>query len=141
MKGRAARILIAMAILMTACSSQGSTPPVSAPVTSTQVQGPTPSASETPDPVPANLSGPNGRIAFTRHDPSLGARAGDEESVTYTVNPDGSHVQQLFADAPSGRPRWSPDGTEIQIFCCDDGMAAHFIDPDTGDLRTLRTPP
>jgi Tol biopolymer transport system component len=90
------------------------------------------------EPGPANVSGPNGRIAFARHDPLLGARAGDEESVTYTVNPDGSHVQQLFTEG--ARPRWSPDGTEIQIFCCDDGMAAHFIDPGTGDLRTLPPP-
>jgi Tol biopolymer transport system component len=89
------------------------------------------------DQVPRNVSGPDGRIAFTR-DPSLGD---DEEAqVTYTVDPDGSDVQQLFPDGPSGGPLWSPDGTEIQIFCCDDGMAAHFVDPDTGDLRTLPPP-
>lgn len=51
-----------------------------------------------------------------------------------------SHVQQLFTDGPSDGPRWSPDGTEIRIFCCDDGMVAQFINPDSGNLRTLPPP-
>src|SRR5687768_8890897 len=67
------------------------------------------------DPVPANISGSNGRIAFSRGTSVL---AGDEEKVTYTVNPDGSDLQPLFEDGPSSRPQWSPDGTEIHIFCC-----------------------
>jgi TolB protein len=88
-------------------------------------------------PAPADASGPNGRIAFARLDPSLD----DEEAkVTYTVDPDGSDVQQLFMDGFSYGPRWSPDGTEIQIFCCDDGMAAHLLDPETGDVRGLPPP-
>jgi WD40 repeat protein len=90
-----------------------------------------------PDPTPADVSGPNGRIAFSRGTSVL---AGDEEKVTYTVNPDGSDLQPLAEDGPSSRPRWSPDGTEIHIFCCGDGMAAHIVDPDTGDLRTLPQP-
>lgn len=78
---------------------------------------------------------PDGRIAFVRGDPEEG------ETVTYTVNPDGSDEEQLFFDGQSEAPRWSPDGTEIQINCCDDGMAAHFVDPDTGDIvRTLPQP-
>src|SRR5688572_26238309 len=89
------------------------------------------------DPTPADVSGPNGRIAFSRGTSVL---AGDEEKVTYTVNPDGSDLQPLFEDGASSRPRWSPDGTEIHIFCCGDGMAAHILDPDTGDLRTLPQP-
>ena len=82
-------------------------------------------------------AGPAGRIAFSRGTSVL---AGDEEKVTYTVNPDGSDLQPLFEDGHSSRPQWSPDGTEIQIFCCDDGMVAHIIDPDTSDLRTLPPP-
>jgi Tol biopolymer transport system component len=34
-------------------------------------------------------------------------------------------------------PRWSPDGTEIAILCCDDGMPAHLLDAETGALRAL----
>ncbi len=76
-----------------------------------------------------------GRIAFARGDPDEG------EIVVYTVNPDGSDEEQLFFDGHSEFPHWSPDGTEIQINCCGDGMIAHFVDPDTGELiRTLPRP-
>jgi len=71
------------------------------------------------------LPGPTGRIVFKRLDPSLGF------TVIYTVNPDGSHLEQLFPEEAEA-PRWSPDGTEVAIFCCGDGMAAHLVDPDTG---------
>src|SRR3954451_4678921 len=81
----------------------------------------------------AKVSGPNGRIAFARFDPALGG------SVTYTVNPDGSRVQQLLARGSEG-PHWSPDGSQVSLFCCDDGMAAHIVDPDSGSFREL-TPP
>ena len=39
--------------------------------------------------------GQNGRIAFALFDPAL------DGTVTYTANPDGSHVEQLFSAAPS----------------------------------------
>jgi Tol biopolymer transport system component len=87
------------------------------------------------DPTGATGSVADDRIAFVRGDAEEG------EAVTYTVNPDGSDEEQLFFDGPSEFPRWSPDGTEIQINCCDDGMIAHFVDPDTGELiRTLPQP-
>jgi TolB protein len=74
----------------------------------------------------------DGRIVFVRGDPEEG------EQVTYTVNPDGSDEEQLFFDGHSEGPRWSPDGTEIHVSCCGDGMVAHFVDPETGELiRTL----
>jgi len=57
----------------------------------------------------------------------------------YTANSDGSDVEQVFAEEAEGA-RWSPDGTDIALFCCDDGMAAHIVDPATGDLRTLAPP-
>jgi Tol biopolymer transport system component len=81
----------------------------------------------------AKVPGPNGQIVFARFDPAL------DRTVTYTVNPDGSHQQQLF---PGGDefPHWSPDGSEVSIFCCDDGMAAHIVDPDTGSFRELAPP-
>jgi hypothetical protein len=79
----------------------------------------------------------DGRIAFVRGDPEEG------ESVTYTVNPDGSDEEQLFFDGPSEGPRWSPDGTEIQIFCCDrstvSSAATSRTHSEPGGLRvTLR---
>ena len=78
-----------------------------------------------------------GRIVFVRGDPD----EGEEYHVTYTVNPDGSDEEQLFFDGHSEGPRWSPDGTEIHVSCCDDGMPAHFVDPDTGELiRALPQP-
>ena len=83
---------------------------------------------------PAEYSGPGGRIAFSR---GTSVQAGDEEKVTYTVDPDGGDLQPLFEDGLSSRPSWSPDGTEISIFCCDDGMAAHLLDPETGEVRGL----
>ncbi len=84
-------------------------------------------------PAGAKVSGPNGRIAFARFDPALGG------SVTYTVNPDGSHVQRLVARGSEG-PHWSPDGSRLSLFCCDDGMAAHIVDPDGSGFRELAPP-
>ena len=77
---------------------------------------------------------PEGRIVFNR------GEGGSEDIITYTINPDGSDEQQLFFDGHSENPRWSPDGTEIQINCCGDGMVAHLIDPSTGELRSLEPP-
>jgi Tol biopolymer transport system component len=84
-------------------------------------------------PAAAKAPGPNGRIAFAQFEPALGA------TVTYTVNPDGSHVQPLFARG-SEFPHWSPDGGQVSIFCCDDGMAAHIVDADSGGFRELAPP-
>jgi Tol biopolymer transport system component len=77
----------------------------------------------------------SGRIAFMRGDPE------QEAAVTYTVAPDGSDEREVFPEGNSASPTWSPDGTEIHVFCCDDGMVAHFVDPDTGELlRALPQP-
>jgi TolB protein len=84
-------------------------------------------------PAGAKVSGPNGRIAFDRFEPALGG------TVTYTVNPDGGNLQQLFARG-SGFPRWSPDGSQVSIFCCDDGMAAHIVNFDTGGFLEFPNP-
>jgi Tol biopolymer transport system component len=81
-------------------------------------------------PAKAKVPGPSGSLAFARFDAASGA------TVTYTVNPDGSHVQQLFS-RPSEWAHWSPDGSQVSIFCCDDGMAAHIVDADTGSFREL----
>jgi len=78
---------------------------------------------------------PAGRIVFMRGD------ASQEAGVTYTVNPNGSDERQLVPEGDSERPTWSPDGTEIHVFCCSDGMVAHFVDPDTGEVLLALPPP
>lgn len=93
------------------------------------------SASRGTDPSEASGSGSNGRIVFERYDPSI------DGPVTYTMNPDGSDVQRLFQDGHSEAARWSPDGTRIQINCCDDGNAAHLVDPATGKMSALPPEP
>lgn len=94
-----------------------------------------PNASEPSGQAATQAPEPEGRIAFARGDPDVG------EIVVYTVNPDGSDEEQLFFDGHSEFPHWSPDGTEIQINCCGDGMIAHFVDPDTGELTRTLPPP
>jgi hypothetical protein len=79
-----------------------------------------------------------GRIVFQRA--RGGEVVGEVETDVYVVNADGSEsdVELLFADGAPGR--WSPDGSDVSVFCCDDGMAAHIVDVDTGDVR-VREPP
>lgn len=72
-----------------------------------------------------------GRIVFERVNP------GSDETLVYVVNPDGSEVEELSVGQVG---RWSPAGTEISIFCCDDGMAAHFVAFDTGQIRGFDPP-
>ena len=69
-----------------------------------------------------------------------GEVVGEVETDVYVVDADGSEsdVELLFADGGAGR--WSPDGSEVSVFCCDDGMVAHFVDVATGDVRGLETP-
>jgi alpha/beta hydrolase fold/WD40-like Beta Propeller Repeat len=74
---------------------------------------------------------PTTRIVFKRLEADV--------TTIYAVNPDGSRVTQLFAEEAEGA-RWSPDGTEIAILCCGDGMAAHLLNAETGALRTLPMP-
>jgi Tol biopolymer transport system component len=84
-------------------------------------------------PTSAKTPAPNGQIVFSR---VIDARTGN--TATYTVNPDGTHVEQLFSDpAGSGAPHWSSDGTLVSVFCCEDGMAAHIVDVASGSLRGL----
>jgi Tol biopolymer transport system component len=88
-------------------------------------------------PAGAKVSGTNGRIAFARDDPALG------DTVTYTANPDGSHMQPLLPGFTSGSPHWSPDGSEVAVNsslglpCCDFPYSAVIINPDTGSFHTL----
>jgi Tol biopolymer transport system component len=86
------------------------------------------------EPTGASTDGSDGRIAFQRYDPST------DGPVTYTVDPDGGDVRRLFLDGHSEMARWSPDGSLIDIFCCDDPVAAHLMDPVSGQMRTLPLP-
>jgi Tol biopolymer transport system component len=85
----------------------------------------------------AKAPGPNGRIAFARFDPVV------QDDVTYTANPDGSHMQRLLPGFASGMPHWSPDGTAIAVAsslgipCCKFPYSAVIVNPDTGRFRTL----
>jgi Tol biopolymer transport system component len=77
----------------------------------------------------AKPPGNNGLISFTRFDPAL------QQDVVYTVNPDGSHEQQLLVGAESGH--WSPDGARLLVSpdCC----AERILNPDTGSYGELPT--
>ena len=88
--------------------------------------GPSPGSTATTEAAPA-LSG---SILFQRAEPV------PDEAAGYTANSDGSDVEELFP-APAMVGQWSPDGTEISIFCCNDGGSAHVLNPDTCDIRGL----
>jgi Tol biopolymer transport system component len=87
----------------------------------------------TASPAAASPAGRNGSIVFARYDPSL------DDTVLYTVNPDGSHEQQMLPLAFQC-PHWSPDGTTIATCGGPDGSATALIDPDTGTFRKLPMP-
>jgi len=93
--------------------------------------GETTDAPEATDTV--DLAALTGQIVFQR------ATSSEDEALIHTMNPDGSHVEELFPELAQ-TARWSPDGTEISLFCCDDGMAGHIVDVATGELRTLPPP-
>lgn len=92
----------------------------------------------------AKAPGPNGQIVFAREatPPGAGPREGSGH-VSYTVNPDGTQLEQLFA-GHSDFPRWSPDGTQVALDdmdCQFDGTcSAVIVDPDTGISRMLPNP-
>ena len=77
-----------------------------------------------------------GRIMFQRA-PGGEVVEADETDV-YVMSADGSDVRLMMAGAEPGR--WSPDGSEVSIFCCGDPtMEAHFVDVATGEVRGLET--
>jgi Tol biopolymer transport system component len=84
-------------------------------------------------PAVAKVPGPNGQILFGRYSPAL------DESVLYTVNPDGSHLHRVIPGPPriTECPHWSPDGS--LIVSCPDSFAdvAFLIDPDTGAIQHI----
>jgi TolB protein len=75
----------------------------------------------------------NGRIVFVRFDPR------SNEPVAFSMDPDGSNMTQMFFSGffsgHSEWPHWSPDGTQVAIFCCDDRRSPQIVDVDSGRLR------
>jgi TolB protein len=72
----------------------------------------------------------NGQIVFARYDAAL------DDTVFYTVNPNGSHQHQVVPFALEC-PQWSPDGTHIATCGGPDNSASAIVDPDTGTYRLL----
>jgi Tol biopolymer transport system component len=63
-----------------------------------------------------------------------------DDTVLYTINPDGSHNRQVVPFAVEC-PHWSPDGSRIAgcgTPTFDNG--ATIIDPDTGNYRVIPGP-
>ena len=79
---------------------------------------------------PAVPPATNGRIVFVRYDQHSGG------PVSFTMDPDGSDARKVFFSGAEW-PHWSPDGTQVSIFCCDDGRSPQIINTDTGDLREV----
>jgi len=88
-------------------------------------------------PAQAKVSGPNGRIVFSRQTPDF------QDTNTYTMNPDGSDVQPLFPAFTSGSPHWSPDGTAVAVQsslgvpCPPCSENTVIVNPDTGNYRVI----
>jgi TolB protein len=78
----------------------------------------------------ARPPGGNGQIAFARYSPEL------DDTVIYTVNPDGSSQHQVVPFALEC-PQWSPDGSRIATCGGPDDSATAIVDPDTGNYRLL----
>ena len=78
----------------------------------------------------------NGRIVFVRYDHRSG------EPVAFSMDPDGTDASQMFfsgfMSGHSEWPHWSPDGTQVTVFCCDDGKSPGPVDPDPAACSTLR---
>jgi Tol biopolymer transport system component len=84
-------------------------------------------------PAQAKAPGPNGQILFGRFSPARG------DTVLYTVNPDGTHLQQVLPQVFEC-PHWSPDGSLIATCGSPDGSSTVIINPNTRSDRELFPP-
>jgi Tol biopolymer transport system component len=84
---------------------------------------------------PAVPPATNGRIVFVRYDHHSG------EPQAFSTDPDGTDETQMFSSrlfsGHSEWPHWSPDGTQVAIFCCGNGTSPQIVDPDAGSLRQV----
>ncbi len=80
----------------------------------------------------ASASGQNGRIVFARQNDAF------NDTVAFTVNPDGSHWQRLLPGSPVECPSWSPDGTKLFVGAGSDG---EILNADGTVNHDLQPPP
>jgi Tol biopolymer transport system component len=85
-------------------------------------------------PIQAKVPGSNGQIVFARTDPAI------DNSHIFTVDPDGTHEQQLLSTFAQ-IPHWSPDGNRIALICCDFALAPTRINADGSGFTQLPIPP
>jgi Tol biopolymer transport system component len=86
----------------------------------------------------AEASGPNGRIVF------IIANFVRDRDTVYLIDPDGTNLEKLDPwRSEFFEPRWSPDGTEIDMYGDACGVihertcAVVIVNPDTGSYRWL----
>jgi Tol biopolymer transport system component len=84
-------------------------------------------------PAAANAPGANGRIAFSRFDPTLG------DDFVYTADPDGSNERQLLVNGAEG-PAWSPAASQVLVSPHDALVAARIVNVADGSYRDLAMP-
>jgi Tol biopolymer transport system component len=79
----------------------------------------------------AGPAGVNGKIAFTRDDPTT------ESQRTYVIDPDGTHETQISADA--GCPGWSPNSEKLLVCTFNEAgfLRPAISDPDGSNLTLL----
>ena len=75
--------------------------------------------------------GQNGKITFGRFNEAIG------DFDVFTANPDGSEMTEVLP-GPAECPRWSADGTQIQVCVVDDGLVRPAImGADGSDLSLV----
>lgn len=81
----------------------------------------------------AKVPGPNGQILFGRFRPAL------DDTVLYTVNPDGSHLHRVIPGPVRATEcaHWSPDGSLIAACASSPADVGVLIDPDTGAIQGI----
>ena len=130
---RGVATLAAAGLLLAACSASATTAGSATPAAT--VTSAAPSAS-----IKDKLSGPNGRIVFSRKTPDL------QDDHTFIANADGSGLRELLPGFTSGTPHWSPDGREVAVISglgtsCPPTCTGNtvIINPDSGSYRVLRS--
>jgi len=86
-----------------------------------------------PSPAGATYPGPNGRILFDHCDDLTGCQI-------YTVNPDGTSLQQVTTDEDNFSGDWSPDGTKITYVSTSSGDVAIWVANADGSNALQLTP-
>ena len=88
---------------------------------------------------PAVPPATNGRIVFVRYDHHSG------EPEAFSIDPDGTDETQMFSSrffsGHSEWPHWSPDGTQVSVFCCGNGTSPQIVDLHAGSLRLVARDP